>query len=119
MAVLCQSLHRCHLCSFVASVNRPLSSHAWIKPGVRRRTTNLDRVAALVSAAVDAGGTHLVVPRSEACWLSDHAHVVEYLTTRHWLADANAELGFIFALRDSSLDQRDRVGAAGDEHRDD
>lgn len=80
---------------------------------------HLNRVAALVSAAVDAGGTHLVVPRSEASWLSDHAHVVEYLTTRHWLADANAELGFVFALSDYSLNQRDQIGAAGDEQRDD
>lgn len=75
---------------------------------------HLERVVALLSAAVDAGGTHLVIPRSEAGWLSDHEHVAEYLTSGHWLADANAESGFIFALSDSSLDLSGHVDADSD-----
>jgi hypothetical protein len=61
---------------------------------------HLERVAALVTAAVAAGGTHLVVPRAEASWLNLHPHLAEYLTLRHALVEASPEAGFIFMLED-------------------
>ena len=66
---------------------------------------HLEQVVALVDAAVAAGGTHLVIPRAQAGWLSDHAHVMEYLSTHHWLTDARAETGVIFALNDMTTNE--------------
>ena len=74
----------------------PREDHAPDQP----TTHHLARVVALVDAAVAAGGTHLVVPRQEASWLSLHPHIAEYLTSRHVLLEASAETGFIFALND-------------------
>lgn len=62
---------------------------------------HLERVTALVSAAVDAGGTHLVIPRGESEWLSDHEYVAEYLATQHSLIHASSESGFVFSLQEA------------------
>lgn len=73
---------------------------------------HLELVTALVGAAVAAGGTHLVIPRAEAGWLSLHPHVAEFLTLRHNLVEANEQTGFIFAFIDEDVTlQPTRAGA--------
>lgn len=73
---------------------------------------HLELVTALVCAAVAAGGTHLVIPRAEAGWLSLHPHVAEFLTLRHNLVEANEQTGFIFAFIDEDVTlQPTRAGA--------
>ena len=67
------------------------------------------RVARLVAAAVDAGGTHLLIPSAAADWLGDHPLVTEYLAAYHHPIAASRETGFLFALRaqdESSADNQ-------------
>lgn len=59
---------------------------------------HMARVARSVEDAVEAGGTHLLVPTEAADWLADHPRVTEYFTIRHESIGSSVESGFLFAL---------------------
>ncbi len=60
---------------------------------------HLVRVVHAIDAAIGAGGTHLLIPKSAAEWLIDHPLVEDYLTRSHELLAANEQTGIVFALR--------------------
>jgi glycosyltransferase involved in cell wall biosynthesis/SAM-dependent methyltransferase len=77
------------------------------------KAAQLAQVAQLVGEAMAAGGTHLLVPPEYADWLSDHPLVANYLVEHHDLAEASADTGIVFALRQWEEDQ-DEGAALGE-----
>ena len=73
-------------------------------PQIRRKKgesakTHLARVRRAVDAAIDAGGTHLLIPREMADCLVDSPLLATYLAEHHELTEADPETGLVFALR--------------------
>jgi hypothetical protein len=59
---------------------------------------HLARVAQAVGEIVAQGGTHLLVPRKEAEWLSDYLWLADYFAQQHELAGSSPESGILFLL---------------------
>ena len=56
------------------------------------------RVGRALDRVIAAGGTHLLVPRAHADWLGDYPGLVDYFAAHHGIAEANEEIGILFAL---------------------
>ncbi|MFT4037319.1 MAG: glycosyltransferase [Thermomicrobiales bacterium] len=60
---------------------------------------HLARVQQGIAAVMEAGATHLMIPRDHADWLGDHPHLETWFADTHEFVDAGEDLGIVFALR--------------------
>jgi glycosyltransferase involved in cell wall biosynthesis len=60
---------------------------------------HLARVQAQVAESIEAGATHLLIPRADVDWLADHPHLETYFAQVHDFTDAGDDAGLVFALR--------------------